>query len=311
MEHLPKRVQTLLKLMPFVVIGLSLLFIAAESFNPKPVQGQEPAPGDRSRGGKLYVAWDMAYDKNLPQTRNPLWPENTASRVPNVLTWRCVNCHSWDYRGSSSNTQSFLFKNLDIPGLFGMMEKTQSEIIPWLTGENNPNHDFSAYLTEKDLNDLSAFLSTGLVTPNLIANVETNQAFGNLQVGEDSYVEFCSSCHGMEGEKINYGTTEVPTFMGDMAMTNPWRVAHIVRYGHLAANVPPAEALGLPFSQQIDIIAYTQTLPTALTITAPEFLDIDFDSQASTNPLAFGAILLTLLIFGSVLFTLRNRSKPL
>ncbi|MEJ2758351.1 MAG: cytochrome c [Anaerolineales bacterium] len=309
MENLPTRAQALLKSIPFIVLSLSLLFIAAENINTQTVQGEEPVTGDASRGGRLYAAWDLAHKDNLPQQNNPIWPKNTPFSVPVVNTWRCVSCHSWDYRGSNSNLQNYQFKNLDFPGLFGMMEKTPEEIIPWLTGERNPDHDYAAYLTEKDLNDLSAFLSVGLVTPDLIANVETNLVSGSPGAGENNYDDFCSSCHGVEGEKINFGTTQSPTFMGDMALANPWRIAHTVRFGHISANVPPAQALGLAFSQQIDIVAYTQTLPTAFYITDPEFLDVDFDSQAPTDTLAYGAILLTLLVFGAVLITMRVRSQ--
>lgn len=309
MGNLPKRALSPGTSIFIFLLGFALMSIAAAILTVKPVQGQEEQPGDPARGGRLYVAWDLVDNNINPRKKNPLWPTNTSNTVPFGYTWRCVNCHSWDYTGSSSATQSNLFQNLDYPNLFNMMGKNPEEILTWLNGEENSLHDFSDYLTGQDMNDLSAFLSMGLVTPDLIANVETRSVSGTLSVGEESYNEFCSSCHGSEGEKINFGTTQTPTFMGDLALSNPWRVAHTIRYGHLTSRMPAADVLGLAFSQQIDILAYTQTLPTATIIIDPAFQNIDYASQASTDPLAIGAMILTLLVFGAVLITVRVRNQ--
>lgn len=309
MENLPKRALSPGKSIFIFLLGFALMTLAAATLTVQPVQGQEETPGDPARGGRLYVAWDLVDENTSPRKKNPLWPANTPNTVPFGTTWRCVNCHSWDYTGSSSPTQTNLFRHMDYPSLFNMMGKDPDDILPWLNGEVNPLHDFSAYLTPEDMNDLSAFLSMGLVTPDLIANVETRQVSGTLSVGEESYNEFCTSCHGVEGEKINFGTTHVPTFMGDLALANPWRVAHTIRYGHLSSRMPAADALGLAFSQQIDILAYAQTLPTANIITDPAFQDIDYSTQASTEPLAIGAIILAAFVFGAVLTTVRIRNR--
>lgn len=309
METLPKRVKNAIRSLPIFFLGLALLLAAADNFSAKTMQGQEVTAGDPTKGGRLYVAWDLVNDSPPPTEMNGLWPTNTTNTVPNRFTWRCVNCHSWDYRGSLSETQNSLFRSQDYPSLFGMMEKTPEEILPWLNGYNNPQHDFRPYLSEQNMNDLSAFLSTGLFTPDLIANVETQLVSGTLSVGETAYNEYCASCHGMEGEKLNFGTTQTPSFMGDVSLTNPWRVAHTIRYGHISTRVPPAEVLGLAFSQQIDIIAYTQTFPTANTIIDPAYQEIDFSSQAPTEPLAIGAMLLGILVFGAVLISVRVRNR--
>ena len=308
MVSIPNNVSRKTKSILLIFLGIALMIIASGAWSAQPVQGQESDQGDPARGGRLYAAWDLIRSSNLPQENNPLWPKNTPNSVPDYVTWRCVSCHGWDYRGSDSATQNYLFQGMDYPSLFSMMERPTSEILSWLNGENNPDHDFSSFLREEDLQDLSAFISTGLVPPDFIASEDTNLVFGTLSVGETGYLNFCSSCHGLEGEKINFGTTKTPIFMGDLAFSNPWHIAHTIRFGHFATLVPPASEFGLSFSQQIDILAYTQTLPTATTITDPEYQAIDFDSQASTEPLAFGAMLLTILVFAAVLVTLRRRS---
>lgn len=307
MRRLPNIAPSRIKPVLLFLSGITLLAAAIIGQPTRPARGQENLPGNPDRGGRLYAAWDLITDEPLPTENQPLWPQYTDNSVPIRVTWRCVSCHGWDYRGSNSQTQNYLFQGMQYPSLFSMMEKPADEILPWLNGENNPDHDFSPHLSERDLDDLSAFLSTGLMPPDFIASVDTNVVFGTLSVGETGYFNFCSSCHGQEGEKINFGTTQTPIFMGDLAFSNPWHVAHIIRFGHFSAMVPQAVEFGLSFSQQIDILAYTQTLPTASVITDPQYQAIDFESQASTEPLAFGAMLLAVVVFAAVLLTLRRR----
>lgn len=266
------------------------------------------APVDPLRGGRLYAAWDLVVGVNandLPQ--NPFWPQISGSQIPSTLTWRCVNCHGWDYSGSDGTSLSGVYRTMGYPGLFSMTADPLEDIYPYLNGLENPEHDFTPYLAAQDIRDLAAFLSSSLVSPNLIADIGTFQASGTLGNGRTAYSEFCGQCHGLEGERINLGSVQTPIFLGDLAWSNPWRIAHIIRFGHLNAMVPAAASLDLPFSQQIDIVFYTQSLPNATIITGPDFLDFDASAQASTLPITIGAIAISLLIFTTVWITMRRR----
>jgi len=209
--------------------------------------------------------------------------------------------------GSDSRSFFSATRAMGYPDLFSMVNQPEEGILPYLNGQINPNHNYSAYLDEQDMKDLSAFLSGGLTLPELIADWNTFQVQGTLEVGELNFQEYCSSCHGIEGEKINLNTAQNPVFLGDMAWSNPWRIAHNIRFGHPQTRIPPANLLGLSFSQQIDILAYTQTLPNALQIVAPEYLAIDFDLQASTEPLVFGALSIGTLIVIATWYTLKRQ----
>lgn len=296
------------KHLSLVLIVLGLAF-AVFSFNLPTAHGQEEFTGDPERGGKLYANWDLLIGFSDFESQHPIWVGVGSSQVSERITYRCVSCHGWDYRGSEGRlTYPGLQQGMDSPSLLTLMGNPPEEILPWLDGTNNPEHDFSAYLTQQDLHDLSLFISRALVAPNLIASREDNSVQGTVTVGKNIYHDFCQSCHGTEGEKINFGSTATPTFLGDMAWSNPWRVAHVVRFGHIIGNMPPASTLEISFSRQIDLLTYLQTLPRARTIASAETQNIDFSSQASTLPLVYGAIGISILIFATVYITLKQRS---
>lgn len=301
------RSQKLLSSNAFILAVLTLILILIAIIPARTAYSQDQPVGDPLRGGRLYAAWDNLAGTDLPQDFHPLWPVNTAGAFPVRFTWRCVNCHGWDYMGSHSRNFLTALRVMQYPDMFGMVNQPAEDILPLLTGKITSEHDFSAYLDEQDLLDLSAFLSSGLTLPDLVADWETFQVQGTLQTGEQYFGQFCASCHGFEGEKINLNTAQNPLFLGDMAWTNPWRIAHIIRFGHLNTRVPPAEMLQISFSQQIDILAYTQTLPNALQIIAPEFQAIDFNLQAPTEPLTFGALAVGGLILVAAWIVLRRQ----
>jgi thiosulfate dehydrogenase len=302
------RSQKLFTVTNLLIAGLFLVLIFIAAIPARTAYSQSDPPGDMLRGGRLYAAWDNLASDGLPEEIHLLWPENIAGEFPARITWRCVNCHGWDYLGSESKSFLTATRAMEYPNLFSMIAKSEEEILPLLNGETIPNHDFSTYLNEQDLRDLSAFLSSGLTLPKLIADWETFQVQGTVEVGQQNFQEFCSFCHGLEGEKINLNTDQTPIFLGDLAWSNPWRIAHIIRFGHHQTRVPPAELLGLSFSQQIDILAFTQTLPNALEIVAPEFQAVDFDLQASTVPLMFGALSIGALILIAAWVTLKRKN---
>jgi thiosulfate dehydrogenase len=293
-----------------LIAAIWLLMLTAISQSAPRAQAT-PVP-DVARGGRLYLSWDQVTNlstQSIPQ--NPLWPEGTPSQVPGAVTWRCVNCHGWDYKGSEGKTLRPIFRAKGYPGLFNYTAAPIDNIVPTLSGEINPEHDFSEYLTQRDLRDLAAFISSGLVVPELIADPETFKVRGTLSIGEDAFNEFCRSCHGVEGERINLATVEEPTYLGDIAWENPWLMAHTIRYGHISTQVPSAARLGIPYSQQLDIVSYTQTLPDAETISGPDYQNVDLSAQANTAKLVYGAVAIAVLIYASVGITLWLNGKNL
>ena len=286
--------------------GAVLLVAAGLWLAISPSFGQNDVEGDPLRGGQLYHAWDELLGVELPETNQPIWQEIAVEGEYDFRSWRCVTCHGWDYKGSEGRMLRAIVKQAGFPGLFGMLAESEDVIISWLDGESNPNHDFSDLLSEQDIKDLSAFVTSGLVPPELIADINNRQAMGTLSTGETFYLEYCLSCHGIDGETINFGGAATPLYLSDIAKQNPWHVAHVVRFGHVETNMPAAEAVELSFSQQIDLLAYTQSLPGAQVIGSPQYPMIEYEEQAETEMLAFTAMALVVVILGGTFWVLRR-----
>lgn len=289
----------------WIVLGLTL---AAFSATHTTAYGQEDLQGDPERGGRLYSSWDLVVGFKDFDDLHPLWVSKGNSQPLERITWRCVNCHGWDYQGSAGRTLSNPQKAQNYPGVLAMMGLPVEDVLPWLDGSRNPDHDFSAYLSEQDMLDLSEFLSTALISPDLIASPNNNIVQGTVGVGRTVFQENCQSCHGVEGGKINFGSAANPSFFGDMAWNNPWRIEHVVRFGHIIGSLPAASKLDIPLSQQIDLLAYLQTLPRARMIASAESQNIDFSSQASTLPLVIGVVAIGGLVFAAVYVSVKRRS---
>jgi mono/diheme cytochrome c family protein len=146
-----------------------------------------------------------------------------------------------------------------------------------------------------------------LILPELVADRETGVVQGTVTTGEEIYNEFCHSCHGPDGAKINFGGAANPLYLADITLQNPWRVAHVVRFGHLEITMPSAQAVEISFSQQLDLLAYAQGLPQARIIGSPEYPVIEYEDQAQTDILAFISIALVGLILGASVWVTKRK----
>jgi len=53
-----------------------------------------------SRGGQLYDNWwKTTIDTEKPKKDHPLWKEQSTNKRSGYDTYRCKECHGWDYRG--------------------------------------------------------------------------------------------------------------------------------------------------------------------------------------------------------------------
>jgi len=292
-----------------LALGCTALVIAALGFAVSSSHAQDEIEGDVLRGGQLYYAWDRVLGVPLPDHDQAIWKEVAPGQDYDPHTWRCVNCHGWDYRGSEGISPRAVVKRSGFPGLFEMVAEPEKKITSWLNGVRNAGHDFSDYFSEQDYKDLSAFLSAGLIAPDFIADPDTRLVAGTLSTGEEIYIEMCLSCHGVDGEKINFGGAVAPLYLADISLHNPWRVSHVIRFGHLGINMPAGELTDVSFSQQIDLLTYTQSLPQAKIIGSEEYPVIEYDSQADTAMLAYGAISLVVIVVGGTFLAMKRYRK--
>ncbi len=212
-----------------------------------------------SRGGRLYDHWLVEAGVETPASDQPLWAIQTTNTRTGTDTWRCKECHGWDYKGaegaygSGSHFTGF-------PGVFEAATKTSEEIIAILSGEVVSEHDFSA-MGEEALLDLVTFLRTGLEDYAPLIDAETNTAAGgDLNHGGELHAS-CSGCHGEDGRSLNFGSEDEPEYVGTIALDNPWEFLHKVRAGQPGTGMPASMDRDWSLEDLRDLLAFAQSLP--------------------------------------------------
>lgn len=219
-----------------------------------------------SRGGALYDTWWAVTGAAEPSSDHPLWaarPDSTSNTRKGSITWRCKECHGWDYKGVGGAYGSGSHRT-GIRGIFGTT-KTAQEIFDLV----KTSHSYgSAGLNDASIWDVVKFVLQGQVDTKTI--IDTNRKFtGNLAKGESLYSSgigsntSCKTCHGIDGltPPPDYPTfTEYP---GLLANDNPWEFQHKVRFGQPGTTMPGAVAGGGTLQDVADVSAYCQTLPKA------------------------------------------------
>jgi thiosulfate dehydrogenase len=175
-------------------------------------------------------------------------------------TWRCKECHGWDYRGaegaygSGSHMTGFV-------GVLGAASMSSDELLGWLDGTANPDHDFSTVMDEAALNALVTFLQQEMTDITPYVN-DDGTVSGDPRNGRDLFGGTCAACHGVDGKTMNFGSEDEPEFIGTIAVDNPWEFFHKGSFGHPGQPMPAGRALGWSLQDIADVIAYAKTLPT-------------------------------------------------
>ncbi len=221
----------------------------------------EPSVGGSvPRGGRLYDKWWSEAGLEEPADDNPVWARQTSNTRSGGDTWRCKECHGWDYQGASGAYGSGSHFT-GFPGLLSSADRTAEDLIAQVAGQADPEHDFSA-LAEADLLDLVTFLREGLIDVSPFIDAETKSAIGgDTTSGEALYMSTCSVCHGEDGRTLNFGDSEEPEFVGTIAVDNPWEFIHKVRAGQPGTNMPSSIANGWSMQDVIDVLTFAQGLP--------------------------------------------------
>jgi thiosulfate dehydrogenase len=213
-----------------------------------------------SGGGQLYDKWWAVLGLDAPEEDQPLWSTQTTNERSGADTWRCKECHGWDYLGadgaygSGSHFTGF-------PGVLSAASLSADELLAWLDGSQNPDHDFSTVMEEFALNALVTFMNNEMADITSYVNADKSVT-GDPANGRDLFEATCSACHGVDGKKINFHDADDPEYIGTVAAGNPWEFFHKVSFGQPDAPMPAGVALGWTMEEIADLLAYTQTLPT-------------------------------------------------
>lgn len=201
--------------------------------------------GDYIRGGRLYDRWWSAIAAPAPTTDHPLWqyrPDQTSNAAKGSTTWRCTECHGWDYKGVDGEFAAGPHRT-GFPGVFET-SLTPAELFNLLREPPNngggggvPNgHDYGAVLADEQIIDLVAFVLGGVIDTDTYVNAVGGTFLGDPVAGEMHYttggtLNQCISCHGGDGAAINFGTPLEPEYLGTVAVYEPFHFLHRGRVG--------------------------------------------------------------------------------
>ncbi len=215
---------------------------------------------DATRGGSMYDKWWAVAGLDAPIDDHPFWSTQATNTRSGADTWRCKECHGWDYKGVDGAYGS----GSHMTGFAGLFDTTISAQEAFDAIKTDHGYDGSG-LSDDDIWDLAKFVLEGQIDTDDI--LDANNAFiGDVGNGQTLYDDgvganvACAVCHGADGLTINFKTPPDEEFIGGLADGNPWEFQHKVRFGHPGTGMPASFAVGT--NQDVaDVGTYSQTLP--------------------------------------------------
>lgn len=249
-----------------------------------------PAADPIAQGGRLYDNWWATCQLPAPQGSHPAYP--ASAQQSGSATWRCKECHGWDYRGKDGAYGKGSHAT-GIAGVAGFAGRADAEIVAIL---KNAQHRFDTVMDDATLGRIARFVRLGQVDPGTRIDAASKRVTGNTTVGRAIFERRCIACHGARGRALNFSDDPgKPEYVGTVAADNPWEALHKIRNGqpgavmerrHLdAQSADPDGPSGmhrggrmhmhmiegrampsmrgvLSLDQQFDLLSYLQTLPT-------------------------------------------------
>ncbi len=225
------------------------------------VHGAPDAPSRAwtlAAGGRIYDTWWDALDRKKPKVTNPAYPAE--GKRSGATTWRCVECHGWDYKGKDGvqgKDQPMGERYSGVKGIRGAQRMTPAAIARMM---RSPPHNYTPeMITDDEMLRLAAFVRSGQHDADKVIDRKTGVVKGNRKRGAELYQTTCAACHGHDGKALNWGTPEKPGYIGTEAKALPWEVLHKIRNSHPGAAMINLRAF--PLQDAVDALAYAQTLP--------------------------------------------------
>ncbi|MBF0268994.1 MAG: c-type cytochrome [Alphaproteobacteria bacterium] len=201
-----------------------------------------------ARGGRLYDKYWGENKTAKPETNHQSFA-NKAGKYDKDASWRCKECHGWDYKGKDGAYGSGGHMT-GIVGIQGAAGKDPAAIIAIM---KDKTHGYTeAQLAAQDMKDLAMFVSKGQVDMTKYIDYAAKKAKGDAAKGEGYYNTICANCHGLDGKKINNAPP-----LG--SLQNPQEMLHKVLNGQPGQNMPALRLLDPQIS--VDLVAHMLTLP--------------------------------------------------
>jgi len=222
-----------------------------------------------SRGGVLYDKFWKAdgVTATEPADSHPLYPSFGAKSGSD--TWRCKECHGWDYIGRDGRYAS----GSHYTGIPGLYPATQSLWRAFMIIRDDHGYG-TAGLADADIWDLVKFYREGMLDISTVLGKDgsfTGNATAGAALFSGGLSGFdasgkktqaaCSTCHDADGTKeVVAGFTAFPGFL---ANDNPQEFLHKVRFGHPGSTpaMPASAAVSASMRDVANLSAFSQTLP--------------------------------------------------
>ncbi|NQV14582.1 c-type cytochrome, partial [bacterium] len=230
---------------------------------------------DLVRGGQLYDKWWKVNDGTEPASNfDPIWASQSTNTRSNGDSYRCKECHGWDYVGKDGRYSSGShFTGFD--GVWASRTNDKADLFDAIKDAGG-DHDLTAELSDVDVLDLTKFIVDGLVNMSLYIDA-SDIATGDATAGQTLFVDNCSFCHGADGNSLDFEGDDGVQGVGFLANDNPQETLHKVRWGHPGSNPAMLSMVdeGLTDGQIGDILAYAQSLPEGAHFATMNWLDAD------------------------------------
>jgi thiosulfate dehydrogenase len=218
--------------------------------------------GSWIQGGALYDKWWTVANVEPPKDDHPLWatrPDQQTNGRKGATTWRCKECHGWDYKGVDGAYGGGSHRT-GVGGILKASKLPSEKIFDIIAVKHGY---LKSGMREKYLWDLVAFVRHGLI--DTAGYLDADKRFkGRVEEGKKHYTKGtlteagCAKCHGSDGLKeVVPGFDEFPP---KMARKNPWELMHKIRFGHPGSTMPNY-GLQIRFQNLKDLGAYIQSLP--------------------------------------------------
>ncbi|HSM25017.1 MAG TPA: hypothetical protein VK856_09165, partial [Anaerolineaceae bacterium] len=191
----------------FNFIMILILLVIVVSFTQVSVSAktnhQEGNP--ISLGAQIYDDWtSVVVDAPLPVGNHPIWSRQTNNTISGIDTWRCVNCHGWDYQGKEG-AFGFGPYSTGFPSILEASGESSVYLVGALSGGSDAQHDFSSLMSEEELESVVSFIQTEVIDDNQYIDIFTRKVIdGNLSNGKEKYEAACASCHGEDGTQATF-----------------------------------------------------------------------------------------------------------
>ncbi len=208
-----------------------------------------------ARGGQLYDNWMAVMEADAPKQTHPAYP--AAGKKKGATTWRCKECHGWDYKGvDGAYAKGSHFTG--IKGVRAMVGVEPEKIHKILM---NKQHALTEeMMPHSAMEKLALFLSQGQLDTDRYIDKASKAARGNPRRGAAIFQTVCAVCHGFDGTDINFKAEPKKEYVGTVCAKNPWEGLHKIRFGQ--PGVGMVALITLPTDDLVDILSYCQSLPT-------------------------------------------------